>query len=107
MEPVVKPRLREYLTKLRETAFLQIKPGFDDIGAAPGKDTSWQDAAQLRPETTTKEAVAAHARRKFLHVIPYGHLGHAQDSSPAAPPTVTPVPAAPTTPVTPQAPVTP
>ncbi|MGA2715157.1 MAG: peptidylprolyl isomerase [Bryobacteraceae bacterium] len=106
-EPIVKPKLREYLTKLRETAFLQIKPGFVDIGAAPGKDTSWQDAAQLKPETTTKEAVAAHAHKKFLHVIPYGHVGGAQDTSPAAPPTVTPVPAAPTTPVTPVAPVTP
>jgi peptidyl-prolyl cis-trans isomerase SurA len=106
-EPIVKPKLREYLMKLRETAFLQIKPGFIDTGASPGKDTSWQDAAQLRPETTTKEAVAARARKKFLHVIPYGHVGGAQDSSPAAPPTVTPVPAAPTTPVTPQAPVTP
>jgi peptidyl-prolyl cis-trans isomerase SurA len=108
-EPIVKPKLREYLTKLRETAFLQIKPGYVDLGAAPGKDTSWQDAAQLKPETTTKEAVAANAHKKFLHVIPYGHVGGRgdRDSSPAPPPTVTPVPAAPTVPVTPQAPVTP
>jgi peptidyl-prolyl cis-trans isomerase SurA len=102
MEPVVKPKLRDYLTKLRENAFLQIKPGFVDSSAAPGKDTAWQDAALLRPETTTKEAVAAHARKKFLKVIPYGHVGEAKDASPAPPPTVTPVPAVPATPVTPQ-----
>lgn len=106
-EPIVKPKLREYLTKLRETAYLQIKPGYVDLGAAPGKDTTWLDAAQLKPETTTKEAVAAHARKKFLHVIPYGHVGGADETSPAPPPAVTPVPPAPTTPVTPVAPVTP
>jgi peptidyl-prolyl cis-trans isomerase SurA len=101
MEPIVRPKLREYLTQLRQNAYLQIKDGFTDSSAAPGKDTTWQDAAQLKPETTTKEAVAAHGHKKFLHVIPYGHVGKAQDTSPAAPPTVTPVPAAPT-PVTPQ-----
>jgi parvulin-like peptidyl-prolyl isomerase len=101
MEPIVRPKLREYLTQLRMNAFLQIKDGFTDSGAAPGKDTTWQDAAQLKPETTTKEAVAAHGHKKFLKVIPYGHVGNAKDTSPAAPPTVTPVPAAPA-PVTPQ-----
>jgi peptidyl-prolyl cis-trans isomerase SurA len=100
MEPIIRPKLREYLTKLRENAYLQIKDGFVDTGAAPGKDTSWQDPTQLKPETTTKEAVAAHGHKKFLKVIPYGHVG-AKDTSPAAPPTVTPIPAAPA-PVTPQ-----
>jgi len=70
MEPRTGPKIREYLTQLRENAFLQIKPGFADSGAAPGKDTTWQDPAALRPETTTKEAVAAHGHKKFLHVIP-------------------------------------
>lgn len=93
MEPVVRPKLRAYLTQLRQDAFLQIKEGFTDSGAAPGKDTSWQDAAQLKPETTTKEAVAAHGHKKFLHVIPYGHVGKTEDTSPAPPPTVTPIPA--------------
>lgn len=99
MEPVVRPKLRAYLTTLRENAYLQVKEGFVDSGAAPGKDTSWQDAAQLKPETTTKEAVAARGHKKFLHVIPYGHVGKTEDTSPAAPPTVTPVPAPPSTPV--------
>lgn len=99
MDPLVKPKLRAYLTQLRTNAYLQIKGGYVDSGAAPGKDTTWQDAAQLKPETTTKEAVAAKQRKKFLHVIPYGHVGDKQqDTSPAPPPAVTPVP---TTPVTP------
>src|SRR5580698_47248 len=51
MEPIVKPKLRDYLTQLRANAFLQIKAGFIDSGAAPGKDTSWQDPAALKPET--------------------------------------------------------
>jgi peptidyl-prolyl cis-trans isomerase SurA len=95
MEPIVKPKLRDYLTQLRANAFLQIKAGFVDSGAAPGKDTSWQDPSALKPETTTKEAVTASGHKKFLHVIPYGRAGKAPETSPPAPPTVTPVPAAP------------
>ena len=101
MEPRVIPKVREYLTQLRANAFLQIKSGYTDSGAAPGKDTTWQDPAAIRPETTTKEAVAAHGHKKFLHVIPYGHVSEAKDTSPAPPPTVTPVPQTPV-PVTPQ-----
>jgi peptidyl-prolyl cis-trans isomerase SurA len=100
-EPRVGPKVRDYLTQLRQNAFLQIKPGFTDSGAAQGKDTTWQDPAQLRPETTTKENVAAHGHKKLLHVIPYGRVGKAQETSPAAPPTVAPVPQTPA-PVTPQ-----
>jgi hypothetical protein len=88
-EPRGAPKVREYLAKLRENAFMQIKPGYVDSGAVPGKDTAWKDPAQLRPQTTTKEAVAATQRRKFLKVIPYGKA--VKDDSPAPPPAVTPV----------------
>src|ERR1700733_5993871 len=88
MEPRVLPKVREYLTMLRVNGFLQIKAGYADSGAAPGKDTTWQDPGALRPETTTKEAVAAHGHKKFLHVIPYGHVSGPKDSSPAPPPAV-------------------
>jgi peptidyl-prolyl cis-trans isomerase SurA len=60
------PQVREYLTKLRQEAFLEIKPGFIDTGAAPGKNTAWSDPAQLKPETVTKEEVAAQTRRRRL-----------------------------------------
>ena len=79
MEPRAGPKLREYLTQLRRDSFLQIKPGFVDSGAAPGKDTMWQDPASIRPETTTKEAVAAHGHKRFLHVIPYSHVGDTKE----------------------------
>jgi peptidyl-prolyl cis-trans isomerase SurA len=70
-EPRRDPAVRAYLTKLRTEAFLEIKPGFEDSGAAPGKDTSWSDPAELKPETVTKEEVAARPRKKhLLGVIP-------------------------------------
>jgi peptidyl-prolyl cis-trans isomerase SurA len=65
------PALREYLTKLRADAFLEIKSGWADTGAAPGKNTAWTDPAQLKPETISKEEVAAQTRhRRLLWAIP-------------------------------------
>lgn len=64
--PRFQPKIREYLTQLREQAFLEIKPGWNDAGAAAGKDTAWKDPAQLKPETVTKEEVASRPRRKRL-----------------------------------------
>jgi len=64
--PRFQPRIREYLTRLREQAFLEIKPGYIDASAAAGKDTTWKDPAQLKPETVTKEEVASQGRRRRL-----------------------------------------
>lgn len=65
------PKIREYLTQLRQDAFLEIKEGFLDSSAAPGKNTAWTDPAQLRPETVTKDEVANKPRRKrLLWVMP-------------------------------------
>jgi parvulin-like peptidyl-prolyl isomerase len=70
-QPRMEPALRAYLTKLRQNAYLQIKPGYEDSGAAPGKNTAWEDPAQLKPETVTKEEVAAKAHhKKLLWMIP-------------------------------------
>ncbi len=68
--PQMQPKVRAYLTKLREDAFLEIRQGYVDSGAAPGKDTSWKDVAQLKPQTVTKEEVAAEKRRRKLWFIP-------------------------------------
>lgn len=65
-EPRVRPRIREYLTGLRKDAFLEIREGWVDTGAAPGKDTAWTDPAMLRPETVTKEEVMSQIRRRRL-----------------------------------------
>jgi hypothetical protein len=63
--------VRGYLTRLRQDAFLQIKEGYVDSGAAPGKDTRWQDVAQLKPQTSTKEEVLSRAKpHKKLLFIP-------------------------------------
>lgn len=69
--PVFQPKIREYLTQLRQEAFLEIKAGYVDTGAAPGKSTKWTDPAQLKPETVTKEEVASQTRNKrLLWLIP-------------------------------------
>jgi len=69
-EKLLAPRydaaVREYLTKLRKDAFLEIKANYIDTGAAGGKDTAWVDPAQLRPETVKKEEVISHVRHKRL-----------------------------------------
>jgi len=98
-EPKMGPKVREFLTKLRQNAFLQIREGYTDSGAAPGKDTTWREAAQIKPQTTTKAEVAALQKKKFLGLIPYGRVGPTkpapgvyqpaaadQPSPPAAPP---------------------
>ncbi|MFB3827176.1 MAG: peptidylprolyl isomerase [Bryobacteraceae bacterium] len=68
--PLMQPKVRTYLTKLRQDAFLEIRSGYVDSGAAPGKDTTWKDPAQLKPETVTKEEVAARRKRRLLWIIP-------------------------------------
>jgi peptidyl-prolyl cis-trans isomerase SurA len=69
-EILLAPRLdaavRQYLTKLRKDAFLEIKADYIDTGAAGGKDTAWVDPAQLKPETVKKEEVISHVRKKRL-----------------------------------------
>ena len=67
-------KVRVFLTSLRDDAFLEIKEGYVDSGAALGKDTRWKDVAQLKPQTTTKEEVAARRKRHLLWVIPAGSV---------------------------------
>jgi len=70
-EPLWEPKAREYLTDLRQQAFLEIKEGWVDSSAAPGKDTSWSDPAELTPPTVTREEVFAHpGRKKALWLFP-------------------------------------
>jgi peptidyl-prolyl cis-trans isomerase SurA len=94
--PRMQPKVREFLTKLREVAFLEIRAGYVDSGAAPGKDTAWKDPAQLKPETTTKEEVAARRRKRLLGIIPRksGPVAPSVDAEPAKPAAAAPAPAA-------------
>jgi peptidyl-prolyl cis-trans isomerase SurA len=52
----LQPALRAYLQKLREEAFIEIKPGYVDTGASPN---------QTNPiETSEKEAAAKQLKKK-------------------------------------------
>jgi len=51
----LQPALREYLTKLRENAFVDIKPGFVDAGASPN---------QTKPVITAAEVEGAKKKLK-------------------------------------------
>jgi peptidyl-prolyl cis-trans isomerase SurA len=74
-QPQMEPKVRTFLAKLRREAFLEIREGYVDTGAVPGQDTTWHDVAEIKPQTTTKEEVAARQRKKFLGLIPYGPAG--------------------------------
>lgn len=69
-EPRMQPAVREYLTRLRSDAFLEIREGYVDTAAAAGKSTKWSDPAQLKPETVTRAEVASQKRRKRLLFVP-------------------------------------
>jgi parvulin-like peptidyl-prolyl isomerase len=104
-QPKMDAQVREFLTRLRQDAFIEIKDGYVDSGAAPGKDTRWHDVAQLKPQTTTKEEVAArvHRHKKLLFIPIPGTTKKvsAKETSPAdvpAPPPGAPPAAAPAAP---------
>ena len=65
-QPRMEPAMKAYLTQLRKDAFLEIRDGWEDTGAAPGKSTKWTDPAQLKPETITKKELEAKGRRRRL-----------------------------------------
>jgi peptidyl-prolyl cis-trans isomerase SurA len=100
--PKMQPQIRKYLTQLRKDAFIEIRGGYVDSGAAEGKDTTWRDPATLKPETTTKEEVAARKRKRLLGVIPRGSAKVSSSDPGSAPkmpaatpstsPTTTPAP---------------
>ena len=70
MDTRLGPAERAYLTKLRESAFLEIKPGYTDSAAAPNKDTTWVDPGELKPETVTKEELSKTRNKRLLKLIP-------------------------------------
>ena len=83
-QPKMEGKVRIFLTGLREDAFLEIKEGYIDSGAAPAKDTRWKEVAQLKPQTTTKEEVAARRKRHLLWVIPAGSVKQPKPKSKTA-----------------------
>src|ERR1019366_6237062 len=63
----MEPKVRVYLTSLREDAFLEIKEGYTDSGAA-----------------AAKEEVAARVKRPLRWVIPAGTVKQARPTVPAS-----------------------
>ncbi len=86
LAPKYEPAIRAYLTRLREDAYIELRPGYVDSAAVPGKDTSWSDPAKLAPVTTTKEEVLQKKKkRRLLWVIPLpGGGGKDKPAEPAA-----------------------
>ena len=71
MAPRFEPEVRKFLTRLRQEAYIEIRPGYADTAAVPGKDTSWSDPAKLAPVTTTREEILAKKKkRRLLWIIP-------------------------------------
>jgi parvulin-like peptidyl-prolyl isomerase len=95
LQPKVEPKARIFLSRLREDAFLEIKDGYIDSGAVPGKDTRWKDVTALKPQTITKEEVAARRRKKILFLIPYGYAKDTKTETKAPEPAPAAAPATP------------
>jgi peptidyl-prolyl cis-trans isomerase SurA len=74
-EPKMQAKLPEFLNKLRQEAYLEIKDGYIDTQAAPGKDTRWHEVAPIKAQTVTKEEVlSTRKRKKFLGLFPHGKV---------------------------------
>ena len=60
----MQPELRKYLTKLREDAYIDIKPGFVDTGASANQTKLVYTNTPATPDKKTKEAKKK--KKKFL-----------------------------------------
>jgi peptidyl-prolyl cis-trans isomerase SurA len=60
----LQPALRSYLTKLREDAYIDIKPGFVDTGASPNQTKPIMMAAINSPEAQAQKK--AKKKKKLL-----------------------------------------
>ena len=62
----IQPALRAYLTKLREEAYIDIKPGYVDSGASPNQTKPIMTAPN--PELD-KQASASKKKKKKLGIF--------------------------------------
>ena len=61
----MEPKIRVFLTMLARGRLPGNPRGLRGYRRRAGKDTRWKDVAQLKPQTTTKEEVAARRKRKL------------------------------------------
>jgi peptidyl-prolyl cis-trans isomerase SurA len=91
------PAIREYLTKMREDAFIDIAPGYVDTGASPN-ETKPIYSAYVPPAPKKKPRVERTRFRESTHTFRQKSGGSAADSAPAPAPAEAPPPAAATAP---------
>jgi len=86
MMPKYQPAVREYLTFLRQDAYIEIRPGYTDTSAAPEVDTRWSDPSELAPITTTRQAlIDSTKKKKALWLIPIPGTSPIKKDEEAAP----------------------
>jgi peptidyl-prolyl cis-trans isomerase SurA len=69
----VQPALRDYLTKLREEAYIDIKPGYTDSGASPNQ-TKLVFTSDTGPKTKQVRGKLGVGKKKTVVVV--GKAGH-------------------------------
>jgi len=76
----VQPALREYLTKLREEAYIDIKPGFTDAGASPNQ-TKLVYTSDSGPKTKQVRGKLGVGKKKTVVVVGKSKSDHSQPTS--------------------------
>ena len=96
----MEPAIRQYLTKLREESFIDIKPGYNDTGASPN-ETKPVFSAYTPPAPKKKAKVERTRFRETTHTFRQKSPQPVADTAPAPAPaaaTTAPKPAAQDTP---------
>ncbi len=73
----VQPALREYLTKLREEAYIDIKPGYTDAGASPNQ-TKLVYTSDSGPKTKQVRGKLGVGKKKTVVVVGKSKSDHSQ-----------------------------
>ncbi len=76
----VQPALREYLTKLREEAYIDIKPGYTDAGASPNQ-TKLVYTSDSGPKTKQVRGKLGVGKKKTVLVVGKSKSDHSQSAS--------------------------
>ncbi len=87
----MEPAIREYLTKLREESFIDIKPGYIDTGASPN-ETKPVFSAYTPPAPKKKAKVERTRFRETTHTFRQKSPQSAADAAPAPEAAVQPAP---------------
>jgi peptidyl-prolyl cis-trans isomerase SurA len=87
----MEPAMRDYLTKMREDAYLEIKPGFVDSGASPNKRVfPIAYSAYTPPSPKKKKKVVRTRFRETTHSFRQKSKAVPQNAQAAAPPQQSP-----------------